>query len=430
MKRRFSFGLIAVIVLLTTANLGVYAQGKPLEIEFWTLLSGQIGEKLNSLINQYNSIQQNVKILNVNSGSYNSQQEKMLAAVAARKFPVISMIDYKNVPFYASNGWLESLNKYASQADMADFIPGLLDDLTLKGQLYALPYNRSTQGLYYNKDLFAKAGLDPNKPPETWDDVVKYGKAIEALGNGCHGIYATGNMQWYFEPMVYEWGGQFSDKDGHFTFNDKQGVEAAQFLQDLVFKYKVAVVPSNLSGSWDQQAIEFVNGKIGMMRQSTALNKYMQIVNFNWGFAMLPAGPKGRFVTGGGANIAVSAKASEAEKKAAWDFIKWLTGTENSADFHMDTGYMPSRNSVQKLPSVQAFYKTNPTWLVTVNELKYTKSTSTAVLNSPSWGVTIEAAMDRIILNKESPQKVLDEIAKELNASIDESKKAGTFIIK
>ena len=406
-------------------------QEESVEVEFWTLLSGQLGETLAELIEQYNAENDNVTIINVNSGSYNAQQEAMLAAVAAGNFPTISMIDYKNVPFYAANGWLEPINNYASTDDTEDFIPGLLEDLTLNGNVYALPYNRSTQGLYYNKDLFAQAGLDPEDPPDTWDEVVADGQAIEALGDDYHGIYATGNMQWYFEPMVYEWGGQFSDETCHFTFNDAYGVAVAQYLQDSLYKDGVAVVPSILSGSWDQQAIEFVNGKVGMMRQSTAVNGYIDgVVDFDWGFTMFPAGTAGRYVTSGGANVAISAKASDAEKQAAWDFLNWLTDTENSATFHMNTGYMPSRYSVMDLPEVQEFYDDHPTWMVSVNQLQYTKSTSCAVLNSPNWGTTIEAAMERIIINQEDPQTVLDEAAAELNEGIDEATEAGTLIKK
>ena len=166
------------------------------EIEFWTLLTGPLGERLDSMINEYNESQDNVKVVNVNQGGYNEIQQKMLAALAAGDPTyVATMIDYKNVPFYANSDVLEPISDWASAEDMEDFIPGLLADLTLEDKVYALPMKRSTQGLYYNKDLFAQAGLDPEKPPETWDEVREYGQAIAALGDEYNGTYGTGNMQ-------------------------------------------------------------------------------------------------------------------------------------------------------------------------------------------------------------------------------------------
>ena len=91
---------------------------------------------------------------------------------------------------------------------------------------------------------------------------------------------------------------------------------------------------------------------------------------------------------------------------------------------------MPSRCSVQDLEEVQAYYDENPTWLVIVGQLDYARSTSCAVLNSPNWGTTIEAAFERIIISKEDPQTVLDEAVEELNAGIDEAIDAGTLIKK
>ena len=252
---------------------------EPVEIEFWTLLTGPLGERLDGMVTEYNASQDAVEVVNVNQGGYNEIQQKMLAALAAGSPTyVVTMIDYKNVPFYANSGVLEPISDWASAEDMADFIPGLLADLTLDGKVYALPMNRSTQGLYYNKDLFREAGLDPDKPPETWDEVRQYGAAIAALGDDFSGIYGTGNMQWYFEPFVYEFGGSFSDADCNFTFNDEYGVAAATYLSDLVHEDGVAIIPSIMSGPFDQQATEFVQGKVGMLRQSTAVNEILSNV--------------------------------------------------------------------------------------------------------------------------------------------------------
>ncbi len=404
---------------------------EPLEIEFWTLLTGNLAQTLDDMVQQYNATHPEVKIVNVNQGGYAEIQQKMLAAVAAGNPPVISMMDYKNVPYYAQAGVLEPLNDYETAEDVEDFIPGLLADLTVDGKLYGLPFNRSTQGVYYNKELFQTAGLDPEKPPETWDELLEYSQAIQKLGDDYYGIYATGNMQWFFEAYVYQAGGEFSDADCNFTFNDEYGQQAAQYLQDLVYKYNVALIPSVLTGTFDQKQIEFVNGKVGMTRDSTALNSYIgSSVDFDWGFAMLPAGPAGRFVTSGGANLVVSAKASPEEKQAAWDFIRWLTNTENSAAFSMANGYLPTRYSVTELPEMQEFYEAHPTWKTSVDELQYVHPTSCGVLNVPSWETTMNGAMDRILVNHEDVKTVLDETVAELNATIADARNDGTLIKK
>jgi sn-glycerol 3-phosphate transport system substrate-binding protein len=405
---------------------------EPVEIEFWTLLTGPLGERLDSMISEYNDSQGNVVVVNVNQGGYNEIQQKMLAALAAGDPTyVATMIDYKNVPFYANSGVLEPISDWASDEDMADFIPGLLTDLTLNDKVYALPMNRSTQGLYYNKDLFARAGLDPEKPPQTWEEVREYGMAIAALGDEYSGTYGTGNMQWYFEPLVYEFGGEFSDAECNFTFNDEFGVAAATYLQDLIHKDGAAIIPANLSGPFDQQMSEFVQGNIGMIRQSTAVNGFISdVVDFDWGFTMFPEGPAGRAVTGGGANVAIGAHATDEEKAAAWDFIRWLTNAENSAAFHMATGYMPSRYSVAELPEVQAFYEDHPTWQISVDQLDFSRPTSCAVLNSPQWAAVIESNMDRILINNEDVQTVLDEAVAELNEALEAVRADGTLIQK
>ncbi len=424
--------LLQKIVLLVVVVFGVsFAPATAqdvIEIEFWTLLTGQLAERVDALVQDYNASQSAVRVINVNQGGYNELQRALLAAVAAGTTPPVTMVDFQYVPFYASNGVFVPLNELADESELSDLTPGLLGDLIVDGKLYAVPFNRSTQGMYYNKDLFRQAGLDPENPPQTWDEVLEAARAIRALGDEYYGIYATFST-WYWQPFVQSWGGEFSDANCNFTFNDAAGVAAAEFFQSLLYEEDVALIPSNLSGTFDQQAIEFVTGRVGMMRQSTAINGFIDsVVDFDWGFTMLPAGPGGRAVTGGGANLAISARAPREIQEAAWDFVSFMSSTENTARFHMETGYMPVRLSAAQLPQVQEFYQTHPTWQVSVNQLEFARPTSCATLNTPEYNSIMSQAIERIILNNEDPQTVLDQAVAELNALVEQRRAAGELI--
>ena len=140
------------------------SDGEVIELAFWTLLGGANGDRVQKLVDDFNASQDGIVIINESQGGYDDLQQKLLASLAAGNPPPITMVDYKYVPFYAKNGAFEPINNLASKEDLADYIPGLLTDLTYKGQVYAIPFNRSTQGMFYNKDLMREAGLDPEAP--------------------------------------------------------------------------------------------------------------------------------------------------------------------------------------------------------------------------------------------------------------------------
>ncbi len=226
-----------------------------------------------------------------------------------------------------------------------------------------------------------------------------------------------------FEPLVYQFGGRISDENCRFVFNQEGegGLEVAKLLQDNVYDTELFLIGANPVGNFDEVSFEWVQGKVLFTRSSTALQGSMEDrVDFDWGFAKFPFAENGTpAVTSGGANLAISASATQAEKEAAWEFLKFATNTENSAWFHMETGYMPTRYSVLELPEVKEFHQTHPTWLISVSQLDYVKPTSCGVFNAPEWASVMQAALDRIILNDEDAQSVLDDAAEQLNLTID-----------
>lgn len=399
-------------------------EAEVVELAFWTLLGGANGDRIQKLVDDFNASQDGIVIINERQGGYNDLQQKLLASLAAGDPPPITMVDYKYVPFYAKEGAFEPINNLASPEDFEDFIPGLLVDLSWQGQVYAVPFNRSTQGMFYNKDLMAKVGLDPESPPETWSELVELGEAVKSLGDDYYITYGKeSNAQWMFEPLVYQFGGRISDENCRFVFNQpgEGGLEVAEFFQDNIYDTDLFLTGANPVGNFSEVSFEWTQGDVLFTRSSTALQGSMEErVEFDWGFSKFPFAEGGTpAVTSGGANLAISAAATQAEKEAAWEFLKFATNTDNSAWFHMETGYMPTRYSVLDLPEVQAFHETHPTWLVSVSQLDYVEPTSCGVFNAPEWASVIQAALDRIILNNEDPQEVLDDAAEQLNLTID-----------
>ncbi len=156
--------IMAMVPLMATGQKDSLSDG-PVEIELWSLLKEAKAEVLDDQTARFNESQNDVVVTVIHQGGYNPLNEKITAAASAGNLPAIIMTDYLNVAFYAQQGILSPLNDLIPQEVLKDYFPGLLTDLTVDGELYGIPYSRSTQGLYVNKDLLAKAGIDA--PPTT-----------------------------------------------------------------------------------------------------------------------------------------------------------------------------------------------------------------------------------------------------------------------
>jgi sn-glycerol 3-phosphate transport system substrate-binding protein len=248
---------------------------------------------------------------------------------------------------------------------VAGFMPAYLKSAQVKGKLWSAPFQRSTAVLYWNKKAFSEGGLDPEKYPTTWDEMVQYGKAVlrknpagqvTRWGVGIPGD--VGSAQWLFGALVAQNGGTLFKDDGTETYlTDPKVVEALQFWVDLS---KVHGVHPPGVQQWGTTPADFLEGRLAMAWTTTGnLTNIKRNATFDFGVAPYPGHPKPASVLGGG-NFYIFAKASPAEKEAAFKFIKFMTSDELLADWCIKTGYVAPRDGAWDTPALKEYVAGTP----------------------------------------------------------------------
>jgi len=223
--------------------------------------------------------------------------------------------------------------------------------------------------MYYNKDMFKKAGLDPEKAPQTWDEMVSMSKQLSTKEHWGVMIPSSGYPYWMFGALTKENGKVLMSKDGKKTFfDDEKVIEALQFWKDLSTKYNVmqkGVV------EWGTLRKNFLEGKTAMMWNSTGnLTAVKKNATFNFGVAMLPKNLMRGTPTGGG-DFYIFKKSTAEERKAALKFIKFMTSPEISAKWSKATGYIGISEAAYNTPTLSNYIKEFPYAKVARDQLQY-----------------------------------------------------------
>lgn len=255
-------------------------------------------------------------------------------AVAAGNAPDLVNCSFTMMDTYMKSGILEPLNAYTDNWDeWGNFTKEYVDMFTLDGNVYGVPYTVAPMLFGYNKALFEEAGIE--KLPETWDEALEAAKKINDPDNQIAG-YATLAAEWtewFFQYYVWQAGGdltkQNEDGTAELTFTDSAVMEAAKYYQQL---RKDDVLQSDLTLKFTDLVTNFGLGKIGMMPFAAdwvkdAVSQGMDPDDL--GLMLPPAGPSGERTTAiAGTTYVINAKADQAKKDAAWEYIAHKAGAE------------------------------------------------------------------------------------------------------
>ena len=255
-------------------------------------------------------------------------------AVASGTAPDLVNCSFTMMDSYITSGILEPLNQYTDKWDeWGNFTKEYVDMFTKDGKVYGVPNQVAPMLFGYNKALFEEAGI--KEPPKTWDEAVEVAKKINDPDNQVAG-YATLAAEWtewFFQYYVWQAGGDLTkeNEDGtaELTFTDPAVIKAAEYYQKLKSE---GVLQSDLTLKFSDLVTNFGLGKIGMMPfagdwVSEAITKGIDPDDI--GLCLPPAGPSGKQTTAiGGDCWVINAKADQAKKDAAWEYIKYYTGKD------------------------------------------------------------------------------------------------------
>lgn len=342
------------------------------EIQWWHAMSGPLGEKLEKIASDFNATQTDYKIVPVYKGSYPETMTGAIAAFRAKQNPaIVQVFEVGTATMMAAKGAIYPVYKLMADAkepfDTKAYLPavtGYYSDTA--GNMLSFPFNSSTTILYYNKDLFKKAGLDPNTPPKTWPEVEAMGKKLQAAGVPCGfttqwpSWVNVENLSAFHNVAIGTKQNGMGGLDTVLEINNPlvqwHWEKLAEWQKTKLFDY---------GGRQAKADPKFFSGECGIsIGSSAARAAILANAKFDLGYGMIPYWPQVKGAPQnsiiGGATLWVLSGRPQAEYQGAAKFFSYLSRPEVQAWWHQQTGYLPITQAAYDLSKSQGFYAQNP----------------------------------------------------------------------
>lgn len=318
----------------------VTASDEGITIQFWNAFTGTDGDVLREIVKNYNETNdKNITIeMDIMPGA--NLEEKLPAAIASGTAPALVIRGNFDTATYAENGVLIPLDDFfeVSGLSKADFSEASIGALQYGGKQYMIPMQVHSTFLYWNKDLFEAAGLDPDTPPTTWDEVAEYAKKITDSSKKIYGVgFPVSGAPCYFNAMFKSNGGDVFNEEGTASALDSEAnLKTLEYIQTLALE---GCVPIGSTGA-DTDNLMLAD-QLGIYCGGPWLISGLRENEINFGVTGMPSGSdsaKGVIEVQG---LGVTSTCSEAEKEAAYDFIAYWNSPEVCKEWSLRNGYPP-----------------------------------------------------------------------------------------
>lgn len=377
MKRSLTSLLAATALVGATAHA---AMAIDLEFYFPVAVGGDAAATIQGLTDAYMAENPDVTINAVYTGSYADTTTRAITAARGGNPPqlaiLLSVDMFTMIDEDIVLPWDDFLTQEEIDTWIGGFYPSFMRNSQTDGKTWGIPFQRSTPVLYWNKDAFAAAGLDPETPPATWDEMVEFGQALTlrddagAVTQWGVRIPSSGFPSWLFTGLVASAGqdGLANDAGTEVYFNTPEVIGALDYLVALANEHEI-MEPGILD--WGATPRAFLDGNAAMIWTTTGnLTNIRTNATFPFGVAMLPANVRPGAPTGGG-NFYLFQGSSDEQTRTAIDFVQWATAPEQAADWSIATGYVAPREDTWETERMMAYAQEVPGALVARAQLAY-----------------------------------------------------------
>ena len=404
------------------------AAGGKTEIVFWHSYVAFTQPALKKLVARFESEHPGIKVRAQYVPTGDQLLQKLTTAVKTETAPDVCWVHDSWIGPLSEQNHIYDLEELARQyggfteEDKKDFFPAALATGHYQGKLRMMPMEATSMALAYNKDLFRQAGLDPEKPPKTWAELVEYGKRLTIRKGDRVEQWAifipvfTGQLAsyavWQYNIFLWGEGGSYADPSGKkVTFNSDAGVRALQYWVDLQHKYKI--------GSMNTPEQGFESQRVAMSLMGSWDLPHMKDMTFDWGVAPIPAGSKRQVSPLGGEYLVIFRQTEH--PKEAWEFVRWFVSPEIQEWWSLESKYLPVRWSALDSPTYQEALKSDPGLKVYAEQMR--NAYAEPILPQASEiDLYLATALEKAVRKVATPKAALDEAAAKANAALARSK--------
>ncbi len=417
LDRKGLCGGVAAIAVGLAAPAGA-ADKTEITLLYPIAVGGPLEAVINGLIDRFEAAHPDVGVEAVYAGGYRDVEVAARAAIAAGDPPAVALMEATQMFELIDLGFITPFDELAAtpedKAWLGSFYPAFMSNsVDGDGRTWGIPFQRSTAVQYWNKAYFREAGLDPEVPPATWDELVAMAKTLQDKTAADWGIGIPSSSSWMYQSIALQNGAKLSAPDGRSADLDSPAAIAAlQWYADLSLVHAVQS-PGVIAAATLPQA--FFEGKYAIIWQSTgSLTSVLDNAPFDVGVGMLP-GNRQRGATAGGANLYLFAGAPDAEKRAAFELVKFLTQPEQAAEWTIATGYVAPSPVDWEVDALKELTARVSGYAVARDQLEFTDRMFATYAQGRTYGL-LNAAVQAAVTGQAPAADVLGRLQGEVEA--------------